>query len=72
MNAKNAIVLAKNLMHYKRSKRINIKYHELMGHTYENGTVNLEHCSTEVMLAYMMTKALAFDLYARHAKNENS
>ncbi len=31
-----------------------IKYHWLREHTYENGTVNLEHCSTEDMVADMM------------------
>ena len=69
MDAKSAIALAKNPMHHKRSKHIDIKYHWLREHTYENGTVNLEHCSTEEMVADMMTKALAFDLHARHAKN---
>ena len=69
MDAKSAIALAKNPMHHKRSKHIDIEYHWLREHTYENGTVNLEHCSTEYMVADMMTKALAFDLHARHAKN---
>ena len=69
MDAKSAIALAKNPMHHKRSKHIDIKYHWLREHTYENGTVNLEHCSTEDMVADMMTKALAFDLHARRAKN---
>jgi len=69
MDAKSAIALAKNPMHHKRSKHIDIKYHWLREHTYENGTVNLEHCSTEDMVADMMTKALGFDLHARHAKN---
>ncbi len=54
---------------YKRSKHIDIKYHWLKEHTYENGTVDLEHCSTKDMVADMMTKALAFDLHVKHAKN---
>ena len=69
MDAKSAIALAKNPMHHKRSKHIDVKYHWLREHTYESGTVNLEHCSTEDMVADMMTKALGFDLHARHAKN---
>jgi hypothetical protein len=59
----------KSVIHHKRSKHIDIKYHWLREHTYENGTVNLEHCTTEDMVADMMTKDLAFDLHARHAKN---
>ena len=69
MDAKSAIALAKNPMHHKRSKHIDIKYHWLREHTYENGTIDLEHCSTEDMVTDMMTKALGFDLHARHAKN---
>ena len=55
MDVKTAIALAKNPMHHKRSKHIDFKYHLLRKHTYENGTVNLEHCSTEEMVADMMT-----------------
>ena len=58
MDAKSAIASAKNPMHHKRSKHIDIKYHWLREHTYESG-----------MVADMMTKALGFDLHARHAKN---
>jgi hypothetical protein len=69
MDAKSAIALAKNPMHHKRSKHIDIKYHWLREHTYESGAINLEHCSTEDMVADMMTKALGFDQHAGHAKN---
>ena len=69
MDAKSAIALAKNPMHHKRSKHIDIKYHWLREHTYENGTVNPEHCATEDMVADIMTKALAADLHTKHAKN---
>ena len=69
MDAKSAIALAKNPMHHKRSKHIDVKYHWLREHTYESGTVNLEHCSIVDMVADMMTKPLGFDLHERHAKN---
>ena len=69
MDAKSAIALAKNPMHHKRSKHIDIKYHWLREHTYENGTINLEHCITEDMVADLMTKALAADLHCKHAKS---
>ena len=38
-------------------------------HTYEDGTIHLEHCVTEDMVADLMTKALAFDLHNKHGKN---
>ena len=72
MDAKSAIALAKNPMHHKRnerSKHIDIKYHWLKEHTYEDGTIHLEHCVTEDMVADVMTKALPFDLHSKHAKN---
>jgi hypothetical protein len=69
MDAKSAIALAKNPMYHKRSKHIDIKYHWLREHTYEDGTIHLEHCITEDMVADIMTKALAFDLHSKHAKN---
>ena len=57
MDAKSAIALAKNPMHHKRSKHIDIKYHWLREHTYEDGTIYLEHyCVTEDMVADVMTK----------------
>ncbi len=41
MDAKIAIALSKNFMHHKRSKHIDIKYHWLREHMYENETVKL-------------------------------
>ena len=69
MDAKSAIALAKNPMHHKRSKHIDIKYHWLREHTYEDGTIHLEHCVTEDMVADLMTKALAADLHTKHTDN---
>ena len=60
---------AKNPMHHKRSKHIDIKYHWLREHTYEDGTMHLEHCVTEDMVADLMTKALAADLHTKHTDN---
>ena len=37
-------------------------YHWLREHTYENGTVELEHFKTEDMHADVMTKALASEI----------
>ena len=49
MDSKSAMALTKNPTHHKRSKHIDIKYHWLREHTYEKGTVGLEHCKTEDM-----------------------
>ena len=48
-----------------------IKYHWLREHPYEDGTIYVEHCVTEDMVADVMTKALPFDLHlhSKHAKN---
>ena len=65
MDSKSAIALAKNPTHHKSSKHFDIKLNE---HTYENGTVELEHCKTiEDMLADVMTKALASEDHNKHA-----
>ena len=69
MDAKSAFALAKNYKHHKRSKHIDIKYHWLRAHAYEDRTIHFEHCTTEDMVADVMTKALAFDLHSKHAKN---
>ena len=71
MDAKSAIALAKKPIHHKRSKHIDIKYHWLREHTYEGGTIHLEHYVTEDMVADVMTKALPFDLHSKHAKTGN-
>ena len=69
MDSKSAISLAKNPTHHKRSKHIDIKYHWLREHTYEEGTIHLEHCGTEEMVADVLTKALAFESHVKHAVN---
>ena len=67
MDSKSAMALAKNPTHHKRSKHIDIKYHWLREHTYESGTVKLEHCKTEDMHADVMTKALASEDHNKYA-----
>jgi len=69
MDSKSAMALAKNPTHHKRSKHIDIKYHWLREHIYENGTVDLEHCATGDMVADVMTKALDGPLHNKHAVN---
>ena len=69
MDSKSAMSLAKNPTHHKRSKHIDIKYHWLREHTYEEGTIHLEHCGTEDMVADVLTKALAFEFHVKHAVN---
>jgi hypothetical protein len=69
MDSKSAMALAKNPTHHKRSKHIDIKYHWLREHTYEHGTVDLEHCATEDMVADVMTKSLDGPLHEKHAVN---
>ena len=60
MDIKSVMALRKNTTHHKRSKHIDIKYHWLREHTYENGTLELEHCN-------VMTKALASEDHNKHA-----
>ena len=50
-------------MHHKRSKHIDIREH-----TYEDGTIHLEHYVTD-LVADLMTKALAADLHTKHTNN---
>ena len=69
MDSQSAMCLARNPTHHKRSKHIDIKYHWLREHTYENKTVELEHCTTVNMVADVMTKALGAELHNKHAKN---
>ena len=69
MDSQSAMALAKNPTHHKRSKHIDIKYHWLREHTYENGTVELVHCATGDMVADVMTKALDGPLHEKHAVN---
>ncbi len=66
---KSAMSLAKNPTHHKRSKHIDIKYHWLREHAYKEGTIHLEHCDTEDMVADVLKKALAFEFHVKHVVN---
>ena len=59
MDAKSAIALAKNPMHHKRNKHIDIKYHWLREKIAE-GVVNLVYVRSEDQLADIFTKGLAY------------
>ena len=60
------MALVKNPTHHKRSKHIDIKYHWLREHTYENGSEELKHCKTEDLHGDVMTKALASEDHNKH------
>ena len=52
-----SIALAKNPEFHKRTKHIDIRYH-FVREKVEDGQVVLEYCSTQEMLADIMTKAI--------------
>jgi len=55
-----AIALAKNPVHHARTKHIEMQHH-FVREKVEKGTITLEYCPNEDMLADVMTKALARD-----------
>src|SRR5271170_3285508 len=59
-----AISLAKNPMHHAKTKHVDVQLHFIRDHI-EKGTINVEYCPTEDMLADVMTKGLA---HYRHSK----
>jgi hypothetical protein len=59
-----AISLAKNPTHHAKTKHVDVQLHFIRDHI-EKGTIKVEYCPTEDMLADLMTKGLARD---RHAK----
>src|ERR1700689_2228391 len=59
-----AISLAKNSTHHAKTKHVDVQLHFIRDHV-EKGTINVEYCPTEDMLADLMTKGLARE---RHAK----
>ncbi|TJX12677.1 hypothetical protein E9840_12290, partial [Tissierella creatinini] len=52
------IKMTKNPVNHGRAKHIDIKYHHIRDEV-KRGEVKLQHCETSVMLADIMTKALA-------------
>ena len=59
-----AIALAKNPVHHVRTKHIEVQHH-FVREKVEKGTITLEYCPTEDMLADVMTKAFARDRHER-------
>ena len=58
-----AISLAKNPTHHAKTKHVDVQLHFIRDHV-EKGTINIEYCPTEDMLADLMTKGLAKDRHA--------
>ncbi|KAG2758559.1 hypothetical protein PC116_g31918 [Phytophthora cactorum] len=52
------IKMTKNPVNHGRAKHIDIKYHHIRDEV-KRGEVKLQYCETSVMLADIMTKALA-------------
>ena len=59
-----AISLAKNPTHHAKTKHVDVQLHFIRDHI-EKGTINIEYCPTEDMLADLMTKGLPRDRHAR-------
>lgn len=54
---KSAIAIAQNPVQHGRTKHINVKFHAIR-EAEKNLLIKVHHCSTEVQLADLMTKAL--------------
>jgi hypothetical protein len=59
-----AISLAKNPTHHAKTKHVDVQLHFIRDHI-EKGTINVEYCPTEDMLADIMTKGLARERHER-------
>ena len=59
-----AISLAKNPLHHAKTKHVDVQLHFIRDHI-EKGTINVEYCPTDDMLADLMTKGLARERHAR-------
>ena len=59
-----AICLARNPHFHGRAKHIGIKYHFIREQV-EKGTVELQYCPTEEMIADMLTKGLSLDQFTK-------
>ena len=54
---KSAIAVSKNPVHHDRSKHIDTKYHFVRDYV-DNGSIDIDHVSTQNQLADILTKAL--------------
>ena len=59
-----AISMAKNPVFHKRTKHVQNRYH-FVREAVEQGTITLEYCRTDDMLADSFTKALARDQFKK-------
>lgn len=59
-----AISLAKNPLHHAKTKHVDVQLHLIRDHI-EKGTINVEYCPTDDMLADLMTKGLARERHVR-------
>src|SRR5437667_7876310 len=59
-----AISLAKNPTHHAKTKHVDVQLHFIRDHV-EKGTIKIEYCPTEDMLADIMTRGLAKDRHVR-------
>ena len=59
-----AICLARNPQFHGRAKHIGIKYYFIQEQV-EKGTVKLQYCPTEEMIADMLTKGLSWDQFLK-------
>jgi len=59
-----AISMAKNPQFHGRAKHIDIKYHFIQEQV-KNGTVQLEYCKSEEMIADMLTKGLCTEKFTK-------
>ena len=56
--------MAKNPRFHGRSKHIAIKYHSIRDET-KNGTIDVQYCRTEDMIADMLTKGLYAERFVK-------
>ena len=61
-NYQGAISLAKNPTHHTKTKHVDVQLHFIRDHVHK-GTINVEYCPTDNMLADLMTKGLPHELH---------
>ena len=60
------IVLAGNPLHHTRMKHINIKYYFIREHSNKGGGIDIIYCSTQDIVADILTKPLARPAFEKH------
>ena len=65
-----AIALAKNLVHYARTKHIDIRHHYIR-EKLESGDIRFEYIHTSDMVADMLTKSLPCPAFEKHMRDLN-